>query len=207
MISRGFKLFLPIEFWVSFRNKSSWIGTVLYFDNFSRACNSEDQIVWKHRWKIESFRERAAGLARMTVFQTKPHPTRWRFRPWFLTGCSSFEKSTQIKLVIFWLSLNLIHQWGIRPSLAFSGRNAVLPLSVRVFMNEIMTFRHTWQHSLILTGSPSFFQNCVKAMDKTWHSNHFSCYSCDKRFSAEVNECWSSTWFPYWAYSYLGLKY
>lgn len=29
-------------------------------------------------------------------------------------------------------------------------------------------------------------ENCVKAMEKTWHSHHFSCYTCDKRFSEEV---------------------
>ena len=29
------------------------------------------------------------------------------------------------------------------------------------------------------------FQGCVRAMEKTWHMHHFSCYSCDKQFSAE----------------------
>ncbi len=31
-----------------------------------------------------------------------------------------------------------------------------------------------------------FFQNCVRAMDQTWHANHFSCYTCDKQFTAET---------------------
>jgi len=28
--------------------------------------------------------------------------------------------------------------------------------------------------------------NCVRAMEKTWHANHFSCYTCNKQFTAET---------------------
>lgn len=29
------------------------------------------------------------------------------------------------------------------------------------------------------------FQACVRAMDKTWHDYHFTCWSCDTKFTAD----------------------